>query len=438
MAVLLSKRDRIPQLFVVLVIIQLGIFVAALGWAFKLPAPAPENIALSSIPGPVELTEPSPDTESDRVISYKVQRGDTLASIWVKNGAPYSGALRAAEAFKQAGISTGSLRAGEEMQLSLSTSGDIVNLERKLDGGRTFTMKGDSVAGYEVNVISGEIVEKEQVATGTILSSFSETALEGSVPYAIIDEFVDLFGSRVEFSRNLQPGDTFTITYKERRVKDSNELVGVGAIESASLKTAGDMLVALRHVGKNNEGHYYDESGEPLGNYFLRYPLKFTRISSSFSYARFHPVLQVKRPHLGVDFAAPTGTPVRAVADGVITDAGYRGGSGNLVRIEHSSRYDTAYLHLSNISSGLRAGTRVKRGQVIGKVGMTGLATGPHLHFSLYDRGVYVDPLSAKLPNLTHGIEPIPQGILLAALRSLKREHEVLAMAAIASADARS
>ncbi|RIK99743.1 MAG: hypothetical protein DCC75_14300 [Proteobacteria bacterium] len=198
--------------------------------------------------------------------------------------------------------------------------------------------------------------------------------------------------------------------------------------------TADGLLVAIRHYGRDGAAHYYDEAGKALGNYFLRYPLKFTRISSAFTHARFHPILKTTRAHNGVDFAAPIGTPVRAVADGVISEAGYNGGSGLMVKIKHGSRYSTAYLHLSKIASGIRSGTRVSRGQVIGGVGMTGLATGPHLHFSLYDGGRYVDPLRSKLPSLADVVDSIPPQYLLAAVNAIRQKHHQVSMAFVNSA----
>jgi murein DD-endopeptidase MepM/ murein hydrolase activator NlpD len=209
-------------------------------------------------------------------------------------------------------------------------------------------------------------------------------------------------------------------------------LLRPGIITSASLKTNGNLLVAVRHTNEKGESHYYDELGNPIGNYFLRYPLSFSRISSTFSYSRFHPVLKRARPHNGVDFAAPVGTPVRAVGDGIIEISGMRGAAGNMVKISHGNRWSTAYLHLHRISKDVRPGTRVSRGQVIGTVGSTGLSTGPHLHFSLYDRGRYVDPLKTNLPSMSEGIKPLAKEYLLAALEDVRAQH--LRVAAIPGA----
>jgi murein DD-endopeptidase MepM/ murein hydrolase activator NlpD len=152
--------------------------------------------------------------------------------------------------------------------------------------------------------------------------------------------------------------------------------------------------------------------------------VRFSRISSQFSKSRFHPVLKRRRAHNGVDFAAPIGTPVRSVADGVIVSAGYAGGSGNMVKIKHGARWQTAYLHLHRISKGIRKGLKVTRGQVIGSVGKTGLATGPHLHYSLYDRGRYVDPMKTQLPKMPGKYDPIPESKLKKAILKLEKASE--------------
>ncbi len=447
----ISIKDRVTALLGLLVFGQAIILVVAL---LAVPG-VPDSISIDSLKTTSAINSASdelviaPDegnkleklavegseddvVGTDRQVSHKVRAKDTLAVIWSRYGAPFAGAARAAEAFKEAGVSTGSLKIGEAIELSISIDGDIVELKKTLDNGRTLILQGNSVSGYEASVIEAEVVENERTVVGTIFSSLSSSAAERNIPYQIVDEFVDLFSNRVEFRKSLQPGDTFTVTYNERRFKDSNALISTESIKMASLQSGGNMLVAISHSGKDGKVHYYDEKGNALGNYFLRYPLSFTRISSAFSWARFHPILQRLRPHYGVDFSAPLGTPVRSVADGLVVEAGYNGECGNMIRIQHGDRYSTAYLHLSKIASGIKKGTRVSRGELIGAVGSTGISTGPHLHFSLYDRGKYVDPMNANLPSMTDGVEPIPPAYLMATLQTLRQQHETIS---VASAD---
>lgn len=376
----------------------------------------------------VDIAVDSDKPSAPEMVEYRVSSGETLTRIWMKQGGTYSGALSAARALKSVGVSLNSIRAGEVIKLSHNGDGDITGLHKKIGEGKVLKLSGSSADGYRARLLEAQIVETKRSVGAIVRTSISAAAELNNIPYSVIDELVDLFGTRIVFSRDLQPGDSFTVIYNERQTTDGEDL-SPGSIQAASIVNGGKMLAAVRHTGEDGRGHYYDETGDPLGNYFLRYPVRFSRISSLFSKNRFHPVLKRRRPHNGVDFAAPSGTPVRSVADGVIEIAGYRGGSGRMIKIRHGSRYQTAYLHLSRISSGIRSGVRVTRGQVIGKVGMTGLASGPHLHYSLYDRGRYVDPLKTKLPKMPDDQKPIPAEVLNAMLKVLEREHETVRIA---------
>ena len=356
-------------------------------------------------------------------VGHLVRKGDTLAKIWSRFGGNFSSALLAERALQGLSDDAHKLRSGETVQLVLSPRGEIVGFSRDLGAGRTLLLDGSRTSGFTAYIHNAKIEESERTASGYITSSLVESALQQDIPYDVIDNFVDLFGDKIEFGRDLQVGDTYSVVYSEKRELDSGESVGAGTILAASITVSGKMYAAIAFEGSDGKLRYYDQNGDLLGNYFLRYPVKFTRISSVFSGARFHPVLKFKRPHQGVDFAAPTGTAVRTVADGVVEFAGYNGGNGNMIKIRHDNRWSTAYLHLSRIAPGIRKGARISRGDVIGAVGMTGLATGPHLHFSLYDRGKYVDPMRTQLPVLNPENQRIPAGILEARLELLRNEH---------------
>ncbi len=341
-------------------------------------------------------------------VSYTLRSGDTLSSVWRKHGASLESAVLAAKALEENKISLRSFHAGEKVELVLSDSGEVLEARKRSEDGTLVILEADEGNGYKAQKIEPKFEIRKRKVSGVISSSFSASASEKRIPYDVIDELVDLFSSRVEFRREIQVGDSFTVIYEG------------GDILAASLKTNGNLYAAVRHMGKDGKARYYDAQGEPLGSFFLRYPVKFSRISSQFSNSRFHPVLKRSRPHNGVDFAAPTGTPVRSVADGTVVVSGYRGGAGKMVKIKHSSKWQTAYLHLSKISPGVRTGSKVSRGQVIGAVGSTGMSTGPHLHFSLYEHGRYVDPMKVKLPKMDSS-DPIPSSYLQATLRTLKR-----------------
>jgi len=364
-------------------------------------------------------------TPGARVVT--VSPGDSLAGIFARLGAPHAAALEADKALKGVRNSSGALRVGEDIEFVVDAQGAVSQLTRELNDGRIITLSHGVSGGYEVSVTELSVIEEPTTVSGVIQSSLSSAAGSLNLPFVAVDEFVDLFSNRVEFRKDLQPGDTFSVTFMSRKNGRTGEGLKPGSVTSASLRTKGKLLVAVRHADESGATRFFDEQGNPLGNYFLRYPLQFSRISSAFSYARFHPVLKRARPHNGVDFAAPIGTPVRSVADGVVEVSGYRGAAGNMIRINHGSRWSTAYLHLNSIGSDIRPGARISRGQVIGAVGTTGLSTGPHLHFSLFDRGVYVDPLKTDLPNMQEGVQPLPREYLIAALEALDVEHRRVA-----------
>lgn len=212
-------------------------------------------------------------------------------------------------------------------------------------------------------------------------------------------QLAEIFSGDVDFNSDLRQGDTFDVLFD--RVVRNGEFAGYGEIRAAVIETGGRRLSAFPFTDDAGTTAWYDESGQSLRRQFLRTPLPFDpRITSGFSYDRFHPVHGRRRPHLGVDFGAPTGTRVLAVAGGLVTTAAWSGEAGRLVRIKHSGGYETLYLHLSGFASGIKPGVRVNQGQVIGYVGMSGTATGPHLDYRVVENGTYRNPMTAfsRLP----------------------------------------
>ncbi|MCB0352342.1 MAG: peptidoglycan DD-metalloendopeptidase family protein [Bdellovibrionales bacterium] len=364
------------------------------------------------------------------VKDYVIRSGDTLANIWRSFGLSPTSTYGVVAALKKIGLSPRNLQVGSQVRLSEPVDGRVEHVEFALSGDRIVRISSVNEDDYTAELILPTYTERNRTVSGTIEHSLSHAAQVESLPYEVVDEFVDLFGSRVVFSRDIQIGNSFSVTYAANYGEDGLER-SPGPIQSASLFIGGKLLAAFRYVCSDGKARYFDERGNPIGNYFLRYPVKFSRISSTFSKARFHPVLKKSKPHNGTDFAAPVGTPVRSVADGVVVKAGYYGPNGNMIKIRHTDRYSTAYLHLSSISKNVRAGARVERGQVIGKVGTTGLSTGPHLHYSLYDRGVYVDPMKTELPSMPDSVEPIPTEALHKLLESVRGEHEQVQLALV-------
>ena len=208
--------------------------------------------------------------------------------------------------------------------------------------------------------------------------------------------YADLLAWQVDFLTETRPGDRFEILVREEWL--DGERLGFGKILAAEYDGKLASARAIRYVGADGTLDWYDDDGKSVRRAFLKSPLNFRRISSKFTARRRHPILKTVRPHWGVDYAAPTGTPVSALGDGVVTVAGRKGGYGNYIEVRHSSTYTTCYGHLSKYAKGIKKGTRVEQGEVIGYVGSTGLSTGPHLDFRVKKNGKFVDPLKLDAP----------------------------------------
>ena len=281
---------------------------------------------------------------------------------------------------------------------------------------------GDSL---HIHTGEKEVAVRVRAASGKITSSLWNAVIDAGASPNLAVELSEIYAWSIDFYA-IQPGDNFTVFYEELVV--DNEQIGMGNISSARFNHAGKDIYAFRFV-QDGTVDYFDETGMSLRKAFLKAPLKFSRISSRFSNSRLHPVLRIRRPHHGVDYAAPKGTPVHTVGSGTVTDVKYAGGAGRMVKIKHNATYSTAYLHLSGYGPGIKAGARVSQGQVIGYVGSTGLSTGPHLDFRFYKNGTPVDPLKVESPPAL----PVKKELLVDfnQLRlKLTRQHDSLNMPA--------
>ncbi|MDD9951711.1 MAG: peptidoglycan DD-metalloendopeptidase family protein [Zetaproteobacteria bacterium] len=250
---------------------------------------------------------------------------------------------------------------------------------------------------WTVRKVTQDVLMETGVYEGVVKNSLWQSAYDAGLDGAAIAMLADVFAWQVDFERQIRPGDAWKVVI-EKEVLENGKFYGWGHVIAAQFHGNAGNYDAYRFVSGNQSAGYYDLNGDNMKGKFLKSPLKYSRISSPFQRKRYHPILKVNRPHLGVDYAASAGTPVRTVGDGVISILGRRGGNGNMIKIRHNSKYQTAYKHLSGFARGLRSGSRVRQGQVIGYVGSTGLATGPHLHFEFYENGQYTDPLGVKFP----------------------------------------
>ena len=245
-----------------------------------------------------------------------------------------------------------------------------------------------------VEVMHREVITMEREVAGIIGSSLSETIEKLGISHELTNRFVDIFAWQVDFQR-LQKGDRFKLFYEEQQVE--GQPIGIGKIAGIYFEHFNHPYYAVPF--DQGEGlDYFDVEGNSLRKALLKYPIEFTRISSRYNLRRFHPIARVVRAHLGTDFAAPAGTPIRSVGDGIVLEAQYNGNNGNYVKVRHNGTYTTQYLHMSKIASGMRSGVKVRQGETIGFVGSTGLATGSHLCYRFWRNGVQVDALRVELP----------------------------------------
>ena len=266
---------------------------------------------------------------------------------------------------------------------------DYLVYEQNVTDYVVFAFVGDSVS---VRQDSKPVTLRRTKSSGTIESSLWGTIMQENMPYALAAEMEDIYQWTVDFF-GIQQGDSFTVIYDEKFVDTLS--VGIGRVWGAKFNHLGKDIYAIPFP-QDGKVQYWEADGGSLRKQLLKAPLKFTRISSKFSYSRYHPVLKKYRPHTGVDYAAPVGTPVRAVADGTVTFKGYKGAGGHTVYIKHPGKLQSGYLHLKGYAKGIAVGKRVSQGQVIGYVGSTGRSTGPHLDFRLWKNGQPINPL--KVP----------------------------------------
>ena len=250
--------------------------------------------------------------------------------------------------------------------------------------------------GYAVSWQEFEPIKCLDAAQGEINASLWESAVgRYGLDPELVMSMADIFAYDIDFFTDIQKGDKFALLFEQQFSRGESK--GAGRILAAKFINDGRELQAYYYEDQEGNGGYYDEKGHSLKKMFLKSPLQYRRISSYFSKSRLHPILKIRRPHLGVDYSAPTGTPVEALGDGKLEFVGWKGGYGNFIVIKHNRNYTTMYGHLSKFAKGIKKGDRVKQGQLIAYVGSTGLSTGPHLDFRVKEGKEFIDPLSIKL-----------------------------------------
>lgn len=339
-------------------------------------------------------TTPAANTQLNR-IEYTIGRNQTL-----------SHALEHAELSPQlayqisrlenANLFT-QLRVGDKLVIWRDEDKQLHKLDLKKSATLSYHLE-TTEKGFKIYQHEKPVDHRIRMVSATINDSFYLAGERAGLSARTIMNLADLFGWEVDFVRELREGDQFKVIYQQRYL--NGEYLGDGDILAAELNVGGGQrsVKAFQLVVDGEKIGYFNENGENLRKAFMRNPINYVRISSHFQRNRYHPVLKEMRDHKGVDYAAPTGTPVYAAGDGVVDFRGWRGGYGNKIKLKHAGRYETVYGHFSRFGK-FKKGDSVKQGDIIGYVGMTGLATGPHLHYEFRINGVHHDPLKVKFPD---------------------------------------
>ncbi|AWL00276.1 peptidoglycan DD-metalloendopeptidase family protein [Stutzerimonas stutzeri] len=336
-----------------------------------------------------------PVAETDPLAkSVVVANGDTLSTVFAKVGLSPA-VMHAVLASSPDAKQLSRLKIGQTLEFQLTEQGELASLRSKLTSLETLALE-QTPKGY--------VFKKEQVkpevstvyARGEIDSSLFLAAKRAGLSHNLTMDLANVFGYDIDFALDIRKGDSFEVIYEEKTVQ--GQRVGTGNILAARFTNRGKTYSAVRYTSKDGTTSYYNADGTSMRKAFIRTPVDFARISSRFSNGRKHPILNKIRAHKGVDYAAPHGTPIKSAGDGKVLLAGRKGGYGNTVIIQHGQRYRTLYAHMQGFAKGVRNGSTVKQGQIIGYIGTTGLSTGPHLHYEFQVDGVHVDPLGLKLP----------------------------------------
>lgn len=352
----------------------------------------------------------APLSEATLWTSITIERGQTLGEIFANLGISSRQLARLVAAAPSADSFT-RLRPGDRIGIRRDAAGTLTALQLNVDSDtrRVVEISGEVVTE---RTIERPVEKRLRVAGGEIVGSLFGAGETAGLDDTTIIKLAKVFGYDIDFAQDLRRGDRFSLVFEE--MYRDGEIVAGGEIIAATFMNRGRRFDALRFAKADGSVEYYDQNGRPLRKAFIRTPVEFSRISSRFSSARRHPILGTVRAHRGVDYAAPSGTPIMAAAEGRIDFAGWKNGYGRVVIVDHGRGHSTLYGHMSGFGKAAKRGMRVRQGDTIGYVGMTGLATAPHLHYEFRINGVHRDPLKVTLPPP----QPLP-GMLMAQFRAV-------------------
>ena len=351
-----------------------------------------EELALPDLSSVQELVaEQAPLWQTD-----EVRKDDTLGALLERLNVQNADAIAFLRQSPDASALASKLRPGRPILAKTTADGKLLELQYQYDWNAALEVKLDGDT-YEARQIQLAQDTRTELKSAEIRSSLFAATDDAGIPDAIAMQLVQIFSSDIDFHLDLRQGDRFRVIYQSGY--SNGEMTTPGQVLAAEFINQGKTYSAVLYRDENGRSDYFTPEGKPIHKAFLRSPLEFSRISSGFTLARFHPVLKRWRAHKGVDYAAPIGTRIKATADGTVAFAGKQGGYGNVVMLQHTGGVTTVYGHLSRFAPGLRKGQRISQGDIVGHVGMSGLASGPHLHYEFRVNGQHRDPLKVALPN---------------------------------------
>ncbi|OQK16338.1 hypothetical protein AU255_00015 [Methyloprofundus sedimenti] len=418
-----ENNNRPKHLFIAIACAFL-IIISYVFFSKKSVQPDPANIALTipDIAAKIELTEKNDSlttkidkSGADLIVSdsadapihsmqslstiwqeYKVKPGESLSVIFSENELDKADLHKIVHA-NNISSQFATIQAGKSLLIGHDLSGKFSHLVYKKSPYEELKATRLKDGNFKVELIEKELDRRINGASGIIHSSLFLDGQNAGLSNNVIMQIANIFAWDIDFALNLREGDSFSVIYEKLYI--DNKFIGPGKILAAEFINQGKSITAVRYKNPEGKVSYYTASGDSMRKAFLRTPIEFARISSHFNLKRKHPILNRIRAHKGVDYAARTGTPIKSAGDGKITFRGRKGGYGRAIVVQHGKKYSTLYAHMSKFRKGLQIGSHVKQGQVIGYVGKSGLASGPHLHYEFRVNGVHRNPLTVTLPN---------------------------------------
>jgi len=362
----------------------------------QIAADTSEPIEAAATPEVVATTPVEPEVKTPEInwSKFEVRSGDNLTKIFKRAGLTPRDVHQVSQSDKDKLLTR--IRPGQFLELALNSEGGLDRLrlvKSKLES-VVFIHNGES---YDLETVERTPEIRTHFVSGDIQNSLYTGAQRAGLSDSKIMELAQIFGWDIDFALDIRKGDQFRVLYEEKYL--DGKKIGEGNILAAEFTNNGDTFAAVRYTDSNGDTNYYTPDGRSMRKAFLRSPVDFRRISSGFKPERYHPVLGIKRPHRGTDYAAKTGTPIKASGDGKVIWRGTKGGYGKTIIVQHGGNITTLYAHMSKYNAKVTSGSRVKQGQIIGYVGMTGTATGPHLHYEFRVNGVHKNPMTVKLPD---------------------------------------